>query len=177
MRFLRANAQRYGLDPNRIGAVGGSAGGHLVGLMAAAPDVRQFQGDGGNAAQSSKLQAAVVLAGPMELATGSIAERSHKGGETFAIDFLGHTIDEDRSLYELASPYSHFSKDTPPILFMTGELDNPARDTESVKKLKELGVWCEQKVYAGGKHGCWMQHPWFDQMLADMDGFFKAQLH
>jgi sugar lactone lactonase YvrE/pimeloyl-ACP methyl ester carboxylesterase len=177
VRFLRANAQRYGIDAQRVGAVGGSAGGHLVGLMAAAPKVAEFQGAGGNSDESSRLQAAVVLAGPMELATGPIAEKSRKGaGKTFTIQFLGKTIDEDRSLYELASPYTHFTKDTPPILFMTGELDNPARDTESVKKLKELGVWSEQKVYAGGKHGCWMQHPWFEQMLAAIDTFFQGHL-
>ncbi|HEY5313993.1 MAG TPA: SMP-30/gluconolactonase/LRE family protein [Pirellulales bacterium] len=178
VRFLRANAARYQLDPDRIGAVGGSAGGHLVGLMAAAPDVREFQGSGGNPDQSSRLQAAVVMAGPMELATGPIAERSHKGaGRTFTIDFLGTTIDDDRSLYEQASPITHFSKSTPPVLFMTGELDKPERDTQAIKRLKELGVWSEQKVYKDGKHGCWMRNPWYDQMLADMDAFFQAHLH
>jgi sugar lactone lactonase YvrE/dienelactone hydrolase len=177
VRFLRANAGRYHLDPDRIGAVGGSAGGHLVGLMAAAPGVREFQGEGGNPDQSSRLQAAVVMAGPMELATGPIAERSRKGaGRTYTIDFLGRTIDDDRSLYEQASPITHFTKSTPPILFMTGDNDNPDRDTQAIKRLNELGVSSEQKVYKDGKHGCWMKHPWYDQMLSDMDAFFQTHL-
>ena len=74
-RWLRSQAKRYGVDPNRIAAVGGSAGGHLVGLMAAAPHVAQLQGEGGHAGVSSALQAAVVLAGPMQLTSGSGAAR------------------------------------------------------------------------------------------------------
>lgn len=176
VRFLRAQAGRYHVDPQRIGAVGGSAGAHLVGLMAAAPGVHELEGDGGNGNQSSALQAAVVMAGPMELATGRIAERSRKGGNSGAVSWLGKTIDQDRSLYELASPYSHFSAKTPPMLFMTGELDDPERDLRSIARLKELGVWAEQKVYKGAKHGCWMRHPWFDEMIADMDAFFQVHL-
>jgi gluconolactonase len=176
-RFLRAEAARYKIDPARIGAVGGSAGAHLVGLMAAAPQVSELQGTGGHADQSSKLQAAVLMAGPMELATGPIAERSRKGaGKSFTIVFLGKTIDEDQPLYELASPYTHFSKETPPLLFQTGELDNPSRDLPSIERLKGLGVWAEQKVYADGKHGCWMQPAWFGKMVDDMDAFFQAHL-
>ena len=59
VRWLRANAKEHDIDPDQIGAVGGSAGGHLVGLVAAAPDVKELQGEGGNASHSSQLQAAV----------------------------------------------------------------------------------------------------------------------
>ncbi len=157
--------------------MGGSAGAHLVGLMAAAPQVSELQGSGGHADQSSQLQAAVLMAGPMELATGPVAERSRKGaGKSFTIVFLGKTIDEDKPLYELASPYTHFSKQTPPLLFQTGELDSPSRDLPSIERLKDLGVWAEQKVYAGGKHGCWMQAAWFGPMVDDMDTFFQGHL-
>jgi gluconolactonase len=176
VRFLRATAGRYKIDINRIGAVGGSAGGHLVGLMAAAPGVKELQGIGGNPKESSRLQAAIVMAGPMELATGQVAEESRNKPNSFVNLWLGQTIDQDQSLYELASPITHFSKQTPPILFMTGELDNPSRDDAAIARLKDLGVWTEQKIYSGGKHGCWMQLPWFDQMLDDMDAFFQEKL-
>ncbi len=70
VRFLRANAAKYGIDPDRIGAVGGSAGGHLVGLMATGWKEKTLQGDGGHADQSSRLKAAIVMAGPMQMTTG-----------------------------------------------------------------------------------------------------------
>lgn len=176
-RFLRAEAARYKVDPERIGAVGGSAGAHLVGLMAAAPHISELQGKGGHADQSSRLQAAVLMAGPMELATGPAAERFRQAPDkSFTNIFLGKRIDQDQALYELASPYTHFSKETPPLLFQTGELDNPSRDLPSIERLKGLGVQAEQEVYAGGKHGCWMQPAWFGQMVDDMDAFFRAHL-
>jgi acetyl esterase/lipase len=177
VRFLRANANEYKIDPNRIGAVGGSAGGHLVGLMAAAADLPELQGDGGNAKQSSKLQAAIVMAGPMEMLTGSVAERSRKEPEkSNSNKWLGKTVDEDPELHKLADAHQHFSKDSPPLLFMVGQHDNPQRNQPTRDKLKELGVWTDVKVYEDGKHGCWNQLPWFDRMTADMDEFFKAHL-
>ncbi|HCP83206.1 MAG TPA: hypothetical protein DIT88_02290, partial [Planctomycetaceae bacterium] len=75
-RWMRANAKRLMVDPERIAAIGGSAGGHLVGLMGAAPHIKDFQGKGGNNDVSSALQAMISLAGPFELAFGPIAKKS-----------------------------------------------------------------------------------------------------
>ncbi|HEX5104454.1 MAG TPA: alpha/beta hydrolase fold domain-containing protein [Pirellulaceae bacterium] len=177
IRWLRANAKQYGIDPERVAAVGGSAGGHLVGLVAAAPDVRELQGDGGNAGQSSRLQAAVVLAGPMELATGPVAERSRQNPEISNTNrWLGKTIDEAPELYRLASPFTHWSKAAPPILFMHGELDHPEQNAASRRRLQELGVPAGVLVYTAGKHGCWNQHPWFEPMVDDIDAFLTSAL-
>jgi acetyl esterase/lipase len=177
VRWLRANAKSYGIDPAHIGAVGGSAGGHLVGLMAAAPQLAELQGDGGNAGVSSQLQAAVVMAGPLELATGPVAERSRKQPEQSNTNrWLGKTVDQAPQLYRLASPLTHLSPSTPPMLFMHGEFDSPQQNAASRKRLRELGVLAELKVYREGKHGCWNQHPWFDVMLDDIDAFFTPIL-
>ena len=177
VRFLRAHADTYHVDPKRIGAVGGSAGGHLVGLMATAAHVQAFQGQGGNAEQSSHIQAAVVLAGPWELATGSVAEKSRKDPENSnANKWFGKTIDEAPGLYRQASPWTHISKATPPVLFMAGDLDFPARNQASREKLKALGIETGIVVVEGGKHGCWNREPWFSSMIADMDKFFRRVL-
>ncbi|MCA9019236.1 MAG: alpha/beta hydrolase, partial [Planctomycetaceae bacterium] len=177
VRFLRAEAKQFHVNPDQIGAVGGSAGGHLVGLMAAAPDEKQLQGDAGHADQSSKLQAAIVMAGPMEMASGSVAERSRKSGDkSYSNQWLGKTIDEAPELYRLSDAYLHLDKNTPPLLFMTGEFDNPDRNVPSREKLKLLGVATGIKVYPKGKHGCWNQLPWFNDMVEDMDQFFQQNL-
>ena len=156
VRWLRAEHQRLGIDPKRIGAVGGSAGGHLVGLMAAAPHLPALQGTGGHADRSSRLQAAVVLAGPMELATGPVAEKSRKQPQQSNSNlWLGKTVDEAPDLYRLASPLSHLSPDTPPMLFQVGEHDVPLRNQATRDRLRELGVRVESQLYRHGKHGCW----------------------
>lgn len=177
VRWLRANAKEHGIDEGRIGAVGGSAGGHLVGLVAAGPDVKELQGDGGNPGQSSRLQAAVVLAGPFQLATGPVAERSRNELEQSNTNrWLGKTIDEAPELYRLASPFTHLSKTTPPLRFMHGELDHPEQNLASRQRLQELGVAADVLVYKSGRHGCWNQHPWFGPMVDDIDAFLTATL-
>ncbi|MEZ6065253.1 MAG: SMP-30/gluconolactonase/LRE family protein [Planctomycetaceae bacterium] len=177
VRFLRANASELLLDPNAIGAVGGSAGGHLVGLMATGPDVPELQGTGGNQAESSRLQAAIVMAGPLEIATGSVAERSLKDpASSNSNRWLGGSIAQVPEAYHLADAAEKISANTPPILFMVGELDNPERNAAARERLRAAGVWTDVRIYPDGKHGCWNQEPWFSDMAADMDTFFKEHL-
>src|SRR5207253_7695708 len=64
VRYLRANAATYNIDPNRIGAWGTSAGGHLVALMGLAGPDAGLEGKGGNPDQSSRVQAVVDMFGP-----------------------------------------------------------------------------------------------------------------
>ena len=88
----------------------------------------------------------------------------------------GKTIDDDKELYILADAYEQIDKDTSPILFMTGEFDNPDRNQASREKLKAAGVFTDIKTYENGKHGCWNQNPWFEIMAKDMVDYFKNQL-
>lgn len=176
IRWLRANSKQYGIDPQRIAAVGGSAGGHLVALAAAAPEVKELQGDGGNPEVSSRLQAAVVMAGPLDLTSGPVAERSRKEPDSNVNQWLGKTIDQAPELYKLASPVTHLSEKTPPILFQHGELDRPEQNLAARERLRELKVACPIEVYHQGKHGCWNEHPWFEPMVGDMDAFLRRVL-
>jgi len=177
VRWLRNKGQPFGADPNRIGAVGGSAGGHLVGLMAAAPHIRQFQGGGGHADQSSVLQAAAIMAGPLELVSGPVAKRSREQPQqSNANRWFGKTIDEAPQLYHQASPFTHLSPSSPPFLFLVGQHDEPLRNLASRQRLREVGVTADVRVYKDGKHGCWNRHPWFGPMVDDLDEFFTAVL-
>jgi acetyl esterase/lipase len=177
VRWLRAHADEHGVDSRRIGAVGGSAGGHLVGLMATSTSITSLQGSGGNSDQSSQLQAAVVMAGPLELATGPVADRSRKEPElSNSNKWLGKTVDEAPELYRLASATTHLSASTPPILFMAGEHDKPARNIATRRRLHELGIQSDIRVYKNGKHGCWNRLPWFNLMVDDIDQFLATTL-
>ena len=85
-------------------------------------------------------------------------------------------MDQARETYLLADAHEQLGKKTPPILFMTGELDNPDRNQPSRTKLNKLGVWTDLKIYQDGKHGCWNREPWFEMMSKDMVRFFKNKL-
>ncbi|VAX40705.1 hypothetical protein MNBD_PLANCTO02-3396 [hydrothermal vent metagenome] len=177
VRFLRAHAKEYNIDPQRIGAVGSSAGGQLVGLMATAPDVPEFQGKGGNAKVSSRVKAAIILAGPMQMATGLVAENSRKSPKFSAASiWLGKPIDKAPDLYKLADPYLHLSKKTPPILFLMGEFDRKDMNALARKKMKELGITTGLITYPKGRHGFWNLLPWLDLVVVDIDLFFQKEL-
>ncbi len=177
VRFLRANSEAYFLNPDKIGAVGGSAGGHLASLMASGGGNPELQGSGGNADQSARIQASIVMAGPMEMVSGSVAERSRtEGSDSNSNLWLRSTVDENPKLYRLADAHVQIDEQTCPILFLVGELDNPSRNQPSRDKLISLGIETGLKTYPGAKHGCWNRLPWFGEMVQDMDQFLAKHL-
>ena len=68
LRWVRANAKVYNLNPERIGVWGSSAGGHLAALLGTSGEVEALEGKGGNAKQSSRVQCAVDFFGPTDFA-------------------------------------------------------------------------------------------------------------
>jgi hypothetical protein len=70
VRWLRANARKYRIDPERIGVTGGSAGGHLAQFLGVTRDVKDFGGDGGNRDQPSRAACVVNQYGPMRVMPG-----------------------------------------------------------------------------------------------------------
>ena len=179
VRYLRAHARKYKIDPKKIGVVGGSAGAHLAGLLATTARVRTLYGKGGNQDFSSEVQAAVVMSGPMEISTGSVAERSltAKNPVANAIFLFGGTVKEKPGLYKLADAHLHIDKNTPPILFQFGGTEDPAKVQPSIDKLKKLGVPTQLLThYEDGKHGCWNRHPWFLPMMDDIEKWFDRHL-
>lgn len=171
MQYIDSNAQELKVDRHQLFAIGGSAGGHLVGLLAAARDVADFQPRlEAPVAPSWKLKAALVMAGPMDLTTGPIADKSRQRPEAAHTNrWLGGSIDEVPQRYRWASPITHFSRNTSPIFFFAGEFDQLAANAPARKKLHELGVPTGVQIYHHGKHGCWNLHPWFNAMVHDMD--------
>lgn len=174
IRFLRKNAQTYGVDPTRIAAVGGSAGGHIVGLMGTGHDVAQLQAI--NSQSSSRPDAVVVMAGPMQIATGSVAERSKRGLVSNATQWLRKSIDDAPQLYQLADAHQKISKDDPPTLFITGSKDNPDRDKLSLEAFKALGIASKQVVHHGASHGHWNRPETMDQVVDDICNFLSQHL-
>lgn len=153
VRYLRANAKKYHLAPDRVGAIGFSAGGHLVSLLGAADKEAGLEGQGGHPNQSSRVQAVVSYFGPTDFTT---KDWSEKVEDFFLVPFLGGRYEEKKETYRKASPISYVSKDDPPFLFFHGTKDalvNVAQSKKMAAKLRAAGVDAEAVILEGEGHG------------------------
>lgn len=153
IRWLRANAKKYGLDPKHVGAAGASAGGHLVALLGTTADVKELDGVGGNKDQSSRVQAVVDLFGPTDFQhLGPNADRA--GGAIAKL--LGGPPSENKEKAKQASPVAHVSKDAAPFLILHGDMDKTVALKQSqllTDALKKAGVEVRLITLEGAGHG------------------------
>ena len=141
VRFLRANAGRFHLDPNRIGAAGGSAGGHLALMLGLTADVDELEGSGPNQAESSRVQAVVNFYGPTDFTASYEPGKSVDAAEVLPM-FLGGDLEHNRAEHIRASPLSWVSPDDPPTLTVHG--------TEDTFVAYEHGVWLTERLESAG---------------------------
>jgi acetyl esterase/lipase len=150
IRFLRANSEKYNIDNEHIGVWGGSAGGHLVALLGVADESAGFEGIGGYANQSSRVQAVVDLFGPSDLT------KIFEGSNSRLLQKVFGTPDHDSEIARLASPVNYVSNDDPPFLILHGEEDKLVPLSQSqilYDKLNEAGVQAELVVVKNAAHG------------------------
>ena len=172
VRYLRAHAEELHIDPERIGVMGGSAGGHLTGLLAMTNGLPEFEGDGPNRGQSSAVQAAIVMAATQDL----IAANKDKTGEG-SVEFFGATAQENPDLYAQASPITHVRPGVPPTIFIEGEKDSlKIGRAEMQDKLRALGIETEVHTLKDAPHPFWMSQPWCDETVEIAAAFFKKHL-
>lgn len=137
VRWLRANSKKYNIDPDRIGAVGWSSGGHLALMLALTDKSDGLEGDCGDMTYSSRIQAAVSSSGPIEL----VSLYSQAPAITTAL--LGGPPEKLPDVYAKASPLTYVTKDDPPILLIHGDMDthvSPQQAELLDAKLTEVGV-------------------------------------
>jgi acetyl esterase/lipase len=177
VRYLRANAARYGIDPKRIAAVGASSGGHLVALLGATNGMKNFEGDGGNAAASSEVQAVVDIDGTATFVDPGNIEKEKKGPLDTNTRLVGATFDEKPDVWREASPITHVHKGSAPLLFVNSSSYRPFQQREEMQAaLRALGITSETVVIPDTPHPFWLFHPWFDQTIRHVAEFLKRTL-
>ncbi len=169
VRWLRAHAEKYNIDPEKLIAIGGSAGGHLA-LMVGYSDDPQLEGDLGYADQSSRVQAVVNFYGVADSTTQK-AKDAHQ-----VQNFIGGTYDEKPEMYHLNSPMEHLTRDDPPTLTFHGSIDDlvpVSQATRLHEKLDDAGIDNALDVVIGWPHSMDLSVGVNDRCQYIMDEFLK----
>jgi dienelactone hydrolase len=180
VRFIRTAADRWGVDPNKLGITGGSAGGHLSLMIATCGGEGDAKVEDPVDRAGSVVQAAAVFYPPTDylnwfeegdvaVGVGRLADYRDAFGPKAA------TADGRLELGRAVSPIYHVTKKTPPIRIIHGDKDGEVSLYQSQvfeQKCKEVGVTCEVIVKKGAGHGWSNMHvdrekfaDWFDTHL------------
>jgi acetyl esterase/lipase len=152
VRWVRANAAKYHVDPNRIGALGDSAGAHLALFLAVTNNVHDFDGDQ-NPGQSSAVQCAVSYYGPADFTLSY--GKSVDAAEVLPL-FLGGNLQQQPKRHVQASPLYWVTPDAPPILLLHGTQDKYVNYEQAIllrDRLKAAQCDVELLTLEGAGHG------------------------
>jgi acetyl esterase/lipase len=159
VRWLRAHAREYRLDPSRFAASGSSAGGHLAAMLGTTCDTMEFD-VGGNLDESSRVQAVVDYFGPTDFLQMD-AHRppngmTHDPADSPESELIGGAIQQNKEKTARANPITYVTRSDPPFLICHGDQDPlvPHHQSELLEAaLKKAGVPATFYTVKGAGHG------------------------
>lgn len=149
IKWLKANADKYHINPKQVALIGGSTGGYLAMMAGYANNISKFEAGCTVKNIDSRVQAVVDLYGPTDLTNKQVIET------TKAEEFIGKPYGQAQTIYKKASPLSYITKDDPPTLIFHGTIDDivPLEQSTALKsKLNKQGVVAEYHELKGWPH-------------------------
>jgi acetyl esterase/lipase len=183
VRWLRANAANFRIDPAHIGIVGMSAGGQLAALVGATNGVPAYEdasGDAsvGGAPNSSTVGAVVDIDGLADFTGAELVAKETRspGAPTL---FLGGTFIARADVWRAASALFQVGPHSAPTLFVnsTGPAPILPGRTEMHDRLRALGTESDIVIMPGTPHPFWLVNPWFIPTVETTAGFLHRHLH
>ena len=175
IRWMRAHAKDYGLDTNRIAALGASAGAQLASLLGTTNGMSKMEGSTSYPNYSSNIQAVVNVDGIVSFVHPEADAEGAAAGK-----WLGGSRTEAANNWKAASPLEYVNKQTPPFIFINSAIPrfHAGRD-DMIQLLNSFGIYKETHTIDNSPHSFWLVHPWFETTLEYtvqfLDKVFKSK--
>jgi len=174
IRWVRANAKKYNLNPEKIVISGFSAGGELAAFLGTTSNMPLFEGDGCEKDVSSHVNAIIDIDGTLSFVHPDSGEGDDSKGTSAATYWFGYSKKENPMLWEAASPLGYVGEKTSPTLFINSSVDrmHTGRD-DYMQVLKANSIYSEVIEFDTAPHSFVLYHPWFEPMVQGIDDFLN----
>ncbi|MFB9076016.1 alpha/beta hydrolase fold domain-containing protein [Flavobacterium procerum] len=161
IKFIKDNAGKFNVDPNKIAVLGCSSGGQMAALIGTTNNNPIFEDKSFKSKSSSKVHAIIDVDGVLAFKHPESSE-----GDMAAF-WLGGKSDENPETWKIASALTHTDQNTPPTLFICSSIPrfHAGRD-DMIKILNDNKIYNEVKTIADSPHSFWFFEPWFSQTIS-----------
>ncbi|MFC4479959.1 alpha/beta hydrolase fold domain-containing protein [Flavobacterium chungangensis] len=171
IKFIKDNAAKFNVDPNKIAVLGCSSGGQMAALIGTTNNYPLFEDKNFKSRSSSKVHAIIDVDGVLAFKHPESSE-----GDMAAF-WLGGKSDEIPENWKNASALSHTDKNTPPVLYICSSIPrfHAGRD-DMIKILNNYKIYNEVQTIPDSPHSFWFYDPWFTQTITYSVGFLDKIL-
>ncbi len=168
IKWMKAHAENYGLDTNRVAIMGGSAGGQLAALVAMTNGRQEYESPSSDQEASASVHALIDMDGVLAFHHPESSEGA------VAAQWLGGTYEEVPEIWDEASALHQVGDGGVPSLFINSQYPRfHAGQDDMIKKLDEFGVYAEVHGFEACPHPFWLFRPWFGDTINYVDSFLQ----
>ena len=173
IRWMRANAEKYHIDPTKIAISGCSSGGQLAMLVGMTNGIEMFEGNMGNQEYSSSVQAIIDVDGVVDF-MAPVSLNLYRNADSADVFWLGGFFREKPQVWKEASSIFWANEKSPPVMFLnSGFPIYHAGQDELTGMMNCWGIYTEVDKFNVKIHPFWLFHPWMDEVVNDMTGFLN----
>ncbi|MCW0481321.1 alpha/beta hydrolase [Gaoshiqia sediminis] len=173
IRWLRANADEFNIDPDFIAISGCSAGGQLAALVGMTNGVNQFEGSMGNNGQSSAVQAVIDIDGVLDF-MAPLSLNLDRRPDSPDVQWLEGDFYTRPDRWKEASPIFWLNENSVPVLFLNSGFPRfTAGQYEMISMMERWGIYHELHKFDVQIHPFWLFHPWVDETVTYMVEFMR----